>query len=203
MGGNFRIFQQSKQVLSQLQAVVDKSTSKLMTAGIPCSPGGYQNFVRPIYQNLACVRSLGSFRPQAEIKSRLSNQTLPEKQNRRELCNQLLLVSLSLFLSSVRLHLCYCALDATANSCQYLLSCRISAWIKAALHCSTLDFLSELHFMFIPFAFDPSGLNCHALHTLQHVVVQTVCCHFLCGLSGVGACAQVLGSSTELVVAYF
>ncbi|DBA80258.1 TPA: putative 3',5'-cyclic phosphodiesterase pde-3 [Trebouxia sp. C0005] len=54
------------------------------------SPGGFQNTVRPIYQNAACKRSLGSFRSQGDIKLRLNNQTLPEKQNRKDLYKQLL-----------------------------------------------------------------------------------------------------------------
>ncbi len=54
-----------------------------------CSLGGFQNSVQPIYQNAACKRSLGSFRSPADIKLRLNSQTLPEKQNRRDLYKQL------------------------------------------------------------------------------------------------------------------
>ena len=57
------------------------------------SPGGFQNTVRPIYQNAACKRSLGSFRSPGDIKLRLNSQTLPEKQNRRDLYKQLSPVS--------------------------------------------------------------------------------------------------------------
>jgi hypothetical protein len=63
------------------------------TLTLICSPGGFQNTVRPIYQNTACKRSLGSFRSQGDIRLRLNSQTLPEKQNRRDLFKQLLPVS--------------------------------------------------------------------------------------------------------------
>ena len=63
------------------------------TLTLICSPGGFHNAVRPIYQNAACKRSLGSFRSQGDIRLRLDGQTLPEKQNRRDIYKQLLPVS--------------------------------------------------------------------------------------------------------------
>ena len=60
-----------------------------------CSPDGFVNFVRPIYQNQACKQSLGAFRCKEDMRAQLDGQSLPEKQNRRELVKQLLAVSTS------------------------------------------------------------------------------------------------------------
>lgn len=64
------------------------------SGAVICSPGGFQNTTQPVYQNRASNQSLGSFRSPEQITLRLNSQTVPEKQNRQDLCTQLLAVGL-------------------------------------------------------------------------------------------------------------
>ena len=52
-----------------------------------------------MYQNGASVRLFGKFRPQEEINLRLNALSVPEKQNRKELCKLLQTVRNCCYLS--------------------------------------------------------------------------------------------------------